>query len=57
MIGVPNKEIVDSAYGMNYLPPRDDEERYDSNEYESESEPELDSFGNFVKNLKIPDEE
>jgi len=60
VIGVPNKEIVDSAYGMDCLPPSDDNKQFNSDEYESESEPELDSFGNFVSktaDLKLLDDD
>ena len=52
VIGVPNKDIVDSAYGVDYLPPSDDDDddgEYDNSDgYESESEAELDKFGNYV---------
>lgn len=52
VIGVPNKDIVESAYGGDFLPPSDDDDddygQFNSEEYESESEPELDKFGNFV---------
>jgi pre-rRNA-processing protein TSR3 len=51
VIGVPNKDIVDSAYGVDYLPPSDDDDEHDnSDEYESELEAELDKFGNYVTN-------
>ena len=57
VMGGTNKEIVDSCYGVDDLPPSDDgyDEDYDDVDhdnadeyYESESEPELDKFGNFV---------
>jgi len=65
VIGVPNKEIVDSAYGVDFLPPNDDDnddgDQFNSDEYDSESEPELDKFGNFVvkktAGLKISEED
>jgi pre-rRNA-processing protein TSR3 len=55
----PSSDAAAGPYLLDDLPPSDDE-AFDSDENESESEPELDSFGNFVAKvdkIKIVDED